>query len=459
MKRRFAPYAAGTGHAYEKRKSRNGAHKKIGSAILVFLYACALLADFLSPYTMTWSDKTKSFHPPSGIVLFYTDADGDTRFRPYCHEMVTTNPATKEYAIAPQYTLRAICTGRFPGIGDARAISTSKDPQERKREVVSGLVTRFGFDLCAEEASIVSAAIDDLELSPEPDSEKSVSLRQAGTAGEEGRIEIRLVKGNRNFLEFLYTGVEYDLFGLVRSSVHFFGSATGGYYPFGGDQLGRDVLSRVLHGGRVTLTIGLLGVFLSFSIALAAGGLAGYRGGRFDYAVMRLCDAILAFPALLLIIAVRAALPRDIGAVGAYLLIVIVMAILDSAYLSRVVRGVVLSRKNEEHVLAAKAMGVRDRSIIVRHVFLNSAGFMIAKAATSIPGYMLAESALSFLGLGITEPYASWGLMLSSGGTLASITRFPWLLAPGIFIMAAVIAWNLVGDRISGHIDPIKRKW
>jgi peptide/nickel transport system permease protein len=222
----------------------------------------------------------------------------------------------------------------------------------------------------------------------------------------------------------------------------------------GSDWNGRDILSRLIYGSRVSLSIGLLGVMISFTIGMIVGGISGYFGGRLDTFLMRLVEVIMCFPDFYLMLALRAAFPLELPSTVIYLLIVGIMSFIGWAGMARVIRGIVLSVREREYVLAAKAYGVTHIAIIIKHVLPNTFSYAIVAATLSIPGYILGEAALSLLGLGINEPHASWGNMLTAAMNLSDMVQHPWILVPGIAIFVTVMAFNLLGDGLRDAFDP-----
>jgi len=227
-------------------------------------------------------------------------------------------------------------------------------------------------------------------------------------------------------------------------------------YLFGSDKFGRDVWSRLLYGSRVSLTIGLLGILISFAIGMLVGGLSGYLGGGIDLVTMRVTELILSIPALYLILALRAAFPMNLPSDRMYMIIIVILAFIGWAGLARVVRGMVLSLREFEYVTAARALGAGTLRILTRHILPNTMSFLIVAATTAVPGYILGEVTLSFLGIGIQEPQASWGNMLTDAQSVRVLKSFPWMLVPGLFIFLTVLAYNFLGDGLSDALNPRK---
>ena len=251
-------------------------------------------------------------------------------------------------------------------------------------------------------------------------------------------------------------GAPYDLFGLIPTDRHLYGvDAPGRVYLFGTDSFGRDVLSRLLYGGQISLTVGLVGIAISFTLGLLLGGVAGYFGGVTDTIIMRITELLLSIPSLYLIIALRAVFPVDLPSRQIYLGIVGILAFIGWAGLARVIRGLVLSMRKSEFVAAAQALGFGRLRIIARHVIPNTMSYVIVAATLSIPGYILGEVVLSFLGVGVQEPSASWGNMLNQARSIRALTSFPWLLiVPGAAIFFTVMAFNFLGDGLRDALDP-----
>ena len=257
-------------------------------------------------------------------------------------------------------------------------------------------------------------------------------------------------------VKFFVRGYPYELMGFVPSNIHLFGvDAPGRIFLFGSDSFGRDVLSRLLYGAQISLTVGLVGIAISFTLGLLLGGIAGYFGGFVDTAIMRLTELLLSIPSLYLIIALRAVFPMDLPSHQVYLGIVAILAFIGWAGLARVIRGLVLSMRKSDYVTAAEALGFGRLRVIARHVLPNTMSYVIVAATLSIPGYILGEVILSFLGVGVQEPSASWGNMLNQARSIRALTSFPWLLfVPGTAIFITVMAFNFLGDGLRDALDP-----
>jgi peptide/nickel transport system permease protein len=256
-------------------------------------------------------------------------------------------------------------------------------------------------------------------------------------------------------IRFFSRGDCYHVLWIIRSNIHLFGvEEPGRIYLFGADRTGNDLFSRILYGAQVSLSIGLVGIVISTLIGLAVGGIAGYFGGAIDFTLMRTVEVLLALPSLYFILIMRQMFGTGLSSTQIYVIIVIILAFIGWATEARVIRGMVLSLKEQEYVIAARAMGFSNARIIMRHILPNTLSFVIVTATLSVPFYILGEVALSFLGVGIQEPEASWGNMLNASLTIRYMNDFPWVLIPGLFIFVAVMAWNFLGDGLRDAADP-----
>lgn len=253
---------------------------------------------------------------------------------------------------------------------------------------------------------------------------------------------------------FFTDGEPHYLLGLIKTEKHLFGVKEGKIFILGADSLGRDIFSRILYGSRISLSIGLIGVVLSFSIGTLIGGISGYFGGKVDNIIMRLSEVLMSFPSFYLMLALRAIFPINLSSTQVFLMIVVILSFIGWAGVARVVRGMVLSIREIEYVLAAKSYGASSLRIITRHIIPNTYSYLLIAATLSIPGYILGESALSLLGLGIQEPYASWGNMLAAATSYTAVSSYPWILAPGIAIFITILAFNILGDALRDALDP-----
>jgi peptide/nickel transport system permease protein len=254
-----------------------------------------------------------------------------------------------------------------------------------------------------------------------------------------------------------YAGADYDFMGLIPASFHLVCPAEGGtLFLFGTDRLGRDMFSRVIYGARISLTVGLIGITLSFLIGLAIGGVAGYYGGFVDTVVQRVIEVIRSFPELPLWMALSAALPVTWSPILVYLGITVILALLDWPGLARAVRSKLLALREEDFCTAAQLMGARPSRVIYRHLLPSFMSHLIASATLSIPSMILAETALSFLGLGLRPPITSWGVLLNEAQNINVVAIYPWLMLPVVPVILVVLAFQFLGDGLRDAADPYK---
>lgn len=332
----------------------------VGGVILVVMYTMALFADFLSPYSLDFTDRSKFFHPP--VVLRFLDAGGRFSLGPFVYDTKLVDPGLRTFAV---------------------------------------------------------------------DSSRKYPVR------------------------FFVRGEPYKLLWVIPAQIHLFGvDEPARIFLMGSDSFGRDLLTRILYGSRVSLIVGVLVVLVQVPIGMLYGGIAGYYGGRVDNIMMRLAEVIITFPSFYLLLTLSAVLPTNVGCTTRFYLIVLILSLIGWAGFSRLIRGYVLSLKEREYVLAARAIGLDDLRIIARHLLPNTMSLVIVVASLTVPGAILGESGLSFLGLGVREPCSSWGNLLSAGANLVNLSRSPWLLFPGLFIVLAVVAYNFLGDGLRDAFDP-----
>jgi peptide/nickel transport system permease protein len=253
-------------------------------------------------------------------------------------------------------------------------------------------------------------------------------------------------------IRWFVRGESYDFFG-IESDLHLFGVQDGFFFPLGTDRFGRDLLSRMLVGSQVSLSVGLVGIAISFSIGIFVGGVSGYYGGMIDTLLQRLIEVMLSFPRLPILLALASIIPARWPSTWVYIAIVAVLSLIGWASIARVVRGQVLSAREVDYVQAARAIGMGSNRIILRHILPNLTSYLLVAASVALPGYILGESALSFLGLGIKEPMTSWGLLLKDAQSFEALRLYPWLLSPGLLIILSVLAFNFVGDALRDAAD------
>ncbi len=257
---------------------------------------------------------------------------------------------------------------------------------------------------------------------------------------------------------FFVRGEPYKLLGLIPMNIHFFGTDPNDpeahVFLFGTDRLGRDMFSRIIYGGRLSLLIGLLGQILTIFLGTVLGAISGYYGGAVDMFVQRTTEFLAAFPDIPLFMALAAAIPPQWSPIWVYFMLTLILAIVRWGGLARQVRGLVLSLREREYVLAALSFGASDRRVLFRHLIPGAISHIIVIATLAIPGMILAETALSWLGLGLRPPLTSWGVLLQEVSNVRAIRFAPWLLTPVPFVITAILAYNMLGDGLRDALDP-----
>jgi peptide/nickel transport system permease protein len=257
---------------------------------------------------------------------------------------------------------------------------------------------------------------------------------------------------------FFVRSWEYKLWGLIPTDLHLFGTDEGGYvFLLGTDDLGRDMLSRILHGAQISLSVGLMGIALSFVIGLTLGGISGYFGGTLDVLIQRVIEFLRGIPTLPLWMALSAAVPPNWPPIRVYFGVTLVLATIGWTGLARVVRGKLLQLRAEDYVMAAEFLGASESRIIARHMLPGMASYLIVRLTLAVPGMILGETALSFLGLGLRPPVVSWGVLLQKAQNVQTMYLHPWTLAPAVAVIMVVLAFNTFGDGLRDAADPYKR--
>ncbi|MFI1337722.1 ABC transporter permease [Streptomyces sp. NPDC020845] len=274
------------------------------------------------------------------------------------------------------------------------------------------------------------------------------TFEQIHTIDHDKRIPLRLFA----------RGDDYRLWGIIPWDRHLIGPADPDQkvYLLGTDRAGRDLLSRIIHGSRVSLSIGLIGVAVSFLLGLLFGGISGYFGGAADTVIQRLIEFLMAIPTLPLWLALSAAVPPDWGPLMRYFAITTILSVIGWTGLARVVRGRFLSLREEDFVIAARLDGCGRGRIIFRHMVPSMSSHVIASLTMAVPAMILGETAMSFLGLGLQSPAVSWGVLLQEAQNVRTVETAPWLLLPGAAVVITVLAMNFVGDGLRDAADPYK---
>lgn len=264
-------------------------------------------------------------------------------------------------------------------------------------------------------------------------------------------------------IHFFVRGDEYKLWGVIPADRHLFGLGSAAaeeeapFFLLGSDRLGRDMLSRIIYGTRISLSIGLLSVAFSLVLGIALGGISGFFGGTVDNTVQRMIEFVRSLPQIPIWLAIAAALPTSWGSIRIFFVITLILSLLSWTSLARVVRGRFLSLREEDFVMAARFAGASETRIIFRHMVPSFLSHIIATLTLAIPQIILFETALSFLGLGLRPPAISWGVLLQEAQNVQTVALSPWLLAPGVIVVVAILAFNFMGDGLRDAADPYSR--
>ena len=258
-------------------------------------------------------------------------------------------------------------------------------------------------------------------------------------------------------IRFLVRGDRYKMWGLIESDLHLIGIAEGPLALFGTDPLGRDLMSRTIAAMRISLSIGLIGVALSFILGCLLGGISGFFGGPVDMAIQRIIDFLVSIPTLPLWMALSAALPPEWPQLRVYFGITVILSLFGWPGLARTVRSKLIASREEDFVMAARIAGTGELKTIVSHLLPSFLSYLIVNVTLAIPGMILGETGLSFIGLGLRPPTVSWGVLLQDAQNIRTLYHTPWLLMPGVFVIVVVLSFNFLGDGLRDAADPYQR--
>lgn len=257
------------------------------------------------------------------------------------------------------------------------------------------------------------------------------------------------------YLRFFVHGEKYKLWGLFRTDIHLFGvDGDQQIFLFGTDNLGRDVFSRSILASMISLSVGLIGVAISFILGIIIGGISGYYGGTIDTVIQQIITFLLSLPGIPIWMGLSAAIPANWPPLKTYFAITVVLSVIGWTGLARVIRGKMLQLREETFVVAARLAGVRTRTIIWGHLLPSCASYLIVNITLALPNMILGETALSFIGLGLHEPVISWGVLLQDAQNVRTVALHPWLMIPAVFVIVTTLAFNFLGDGLRDAADP-----
>lgn len=401
-------------------KLKNNSLARFAAVVLIIFYIAVIFADFIAPYDPLAQQPNSSLLPPTQIYLRSPTTGQFLGFHVYPTIQGPIDLETGVQEIEVDYNRPAPIRLLVRGA------------EYNLFELTLPLITSFSFDgeITLKELEIFKGIPSNLHLFGTVGLASPTAMAEA-VAEEAGDILTDLETTEAVATTPAYINI------------------------LGTDNAARDVFSRLLYGGRISLSIGLVGIAISFPLGLLVGGISGYFGGWIDSVLMRLVEVIMTIPSIYLLVALGVILPPELSSSERFLLIILIISFIGWAGLARVIRGEVLSLKERTFVQASRSMGGRSLHIIIRHILPQTATYVIIAATLSIPGYIVAEAVLSLIGLGILEPDPSWGNMLSAGTKAQILVLNPWLVwPPAALIVITVLSFNLLGDGLRDALDP-----
>ncbi|MGB3294117.1 MAG: ABC transporter permease [Phormidesmis sp.] len=400
-------------------KLKNNPLARFAAVVLIIFYVAVIFADFIAPYDPLAQQPNSSLLPPTRIYLRNPTTDQFLGFHVYPTIQGPIDLDTGVQEIEVDYSRPAPIRLFVQGA------------EYNLFELTLPLITSFSFDgeITLRELKIFRGIPSNLHLfgTVGPASPSAMAEAVAEEAGD------------------VLTDVETEAVAVTPAYINVLGT----------DNAARDVFSRLLYGGRISLSIGLVGIAISFPLGLLVGGISGDFGGWGDSVLMRLVEVIMTIPSIYLLVALGVILPPELDSSERFLLIILIISFIGWASLARVIRGEVLSLKERTFVQASRSMGGRSLHIITRHILPQTATYVIIAATLSIPSYIVSEAVLSLIGLGIQEPDPSWGNMLSAGTKAQILVLNPWLVwPPAALIVITVLSFNLLGDGLRDALDP-----
>ena len=366
--------------------------------------------------------------------------------------LATSSSSTESYLVASQWRLRwkfrkhkvaAFCMGLlllFYLVAVFCEFVSPNDPRERDSAFIYAPPQKIRF-----------VGSDGFSLRP-------FVYRMGGGVLDENWI--RVYEEDRTStlpIRFFVRGDSYTMFGFIESDIHLFGLEGGeSLYLLGADHLGRDLLSRILYGSRISLSIGIIGVLITLVLGCLIGGISGYVGGVTDTVIQRVIEMIMSLPKLPLWMGLSAALPPTWSPLQVYFGMILILSMMGWTGLARVVRGKFISLREEDFAMAARLAGATELRIIWKHLLPSFFSYLIVSLTLSIPGMILAETSLSYIGLGLRPPVISWGVLLQQAQSVQVLAEYPWILGPAVFVIVVVLAFNFVGDGLRDAADPYK---